>query len=425
MRKLLAVLAVIVSALMASCSSTEAFESPIASEESLTLEEKLLHFGARPLSVPLPEVFNDGSQWLEAMTGIVAESEDYILLTTFLGSSSEALEPLYRAMMEASERGVRIYFIMDGISSYDMTETQKYMTPLYFLKSSGIHLIEYNPLSGMNLINPMTVVIRDHRKLIVIDGEMAAIGGMNLNYISIGAGEGRTQRDSTYLFESSSLSRALMKSFVRIWNESSVEKIDESMFPIKDGEDGEYSAYLFNMELGGDVSIPGMYSSLFNEAEERVILFPYLPMLDKNMKSAVREATERGVDVDFVMPVDLRGYAASGVYQMLPSLIEDTGVGIYITAYGENGEILPLLHEKLMVVDSDKVVIGSANFNFRSMKLSHELALVIKSEELAAMLTEHAEKIMAISEYVDYDEAERRKAEEGNVFSYLFTYFGG
>ena len=410
---------------LASCASTKDFVSPIAVSDTMSIDEKLSAFGGERVSVPYPEVFFDGTEWMARLTQLIEEAEDYILISTFLGSFSDSEEGLFRALMEAAERGIDVYFIMDGISSYDMTETQKYMTPLYFLKSSGIHLIEYNPLSGMNLINPMTVVIRDHRKLIVIDGEMAAIGGMNLNYISIGAGEGRTQRDSTYLFESSSLSRALMKSFVRIWNESSVEKIDESMFPIKDGEDGEYSAYLFNMELGGDVSIPGMYSSLFNEAEERVILFPYLPMLDKNMKSAVREATERGVDVDFVMPVDLRGYAASGVYQMLPSLIEDTGVGIYITAYGENGEILPLLHEKLMVVDSDKVVIGSANFNFRSMKLSHELALVIESEELAAMLTEHAEKIMAISEYVDYDEAERRKAEEGNVFSYLFTYFGG
>ena len=186
---------------LASCASTKDFVSPIAVSDTMSLDEKLSAFGGERVSVPYPEVFFDGTEWMARLTQLIEEAEDYILISTFLGSFSDSEVGLFRALMEAAERGIDVYFIMDGISSYDMTETQKYMTPLYFLKSSGIHLIEYNPLSGMNLINPMTVVIRDHRKLIVIDGEMAAIGGMNLNYISIGAGEGRTQRDSTYLFE--------------------------------------------------------------------------------------------------------------------------------------------------------------------------------------------------------------------------------
>ena len=420
MRKLLAVLAVIVSALMASCSSTEAFESPIASEESLTLEEKLLHFGARPLSVPLPEVFNDGSQWLEAMTGIVAEAEDYILLTTFLGSSSEALEPLYRAMMEASERGVRIYFIMDGISSYDMTETKNHMTPLYFLRSSGIHIEEYNPVTAMHLINPATIVVRDHRKIMVVDGRIAAIGGMNMNFISMGTGEGETQRDSMYLFSSPSLAAALRDEFVSIWNGMSVEKISEEDFPVfGPSPDEVYPAYLVSSD-----GIAGMYASLFSSAEESVMILPYLPALDSRMKSAVSAASSR-VPVTMLIPVDLRGYAANGIYHELPDLIRETGVRVFVSIYDENGELLPLLHEKLMLVDSRYAVIGSANFNFRSMGLSEEIALVIDSPELVAGLEEHVDSIMESAEEITLDEAEMLKEEKGNAAAYLFTFIGG
>ena len=78
-----------------------------------------------------------------------------------------------------------------------------------------------------------------------------------------------------------------------------------------------------------------------------------------------------------------------------------------------------------MVVDSRYVVIGSANFNFRSMSLSEELALVVDSPELAALLEGHSALIEKDSEHISLEEAERLKKEEGNIFAYLFTYFGG
>ena len=411
--------------LLASCTSTKAFVSPIAVSEDMSLDEKLVSFGGERVSLPYPEIFFEGTKWMDRLTSLIEEADDYILISTFLGSFTDSEEELYHAMMAAAERGVDVYFIIDGLSSYDMTESQKYMTPLYFLRLSGVHLLEYNPVTAMNLINPMSLVIRDHRKLIVIDGEYAAIGGMNLNYISIGAGDGKTQRDSMYLFHSASLSETLINNFVKIWNESSVEKINNGMFPGGTTEEGMYPGYLFNMKIGDETSISGMYASLLYEADDHVILFPYLPMLDKNMKKAVKDAVDRGVDVDFVMPVDLRGYAASGIYQVMPSLIEDTGADYYLSVYDENGEILPLLHEKLMIVDSRYTVIGSANFNVRSMELSHELALVIDSEELAKELEMHAISIRDAAEHIDYDEAVKRKKEEGSFFASAFMYIGG
>ena len=78
-----------------------------------------------------------------------------------------------------------------------------------------------------------------------------------------------------------------------------------------------------------------------------------------------------------------------------------------------------------MIVDDRYVVIGSSNFNYRSMGLSHELALVIDSRELAEELEEHARMIMKGSHLYTMEEAERLKKEQGNLFSYLFMYYGG
>ena len=240
-------------------------------------------------------MFFQGEEWLLRLEEEVEKAEDYILMSLYLGSSSSRLENLFSIMEEKASKGVRIYLIVDGSSNMDMTDTKFVMTPLNYLRDSGINLLIYAPLSFTHAINPTQLLVRDHRKLIVIDGKVAAIGGMNLNYISIGAGE-KNQRDSMYLFHSPSLSRILMEEFVSTWNSGSVDYIDSSFFKTYEG-DGEYRAWLFNRDIyKDDVSISGMYGSLMNEAKESVFLCPFLPVMDGNMKNAVKMAVDRGAN---------------------------------------------------------------------------------------------------------------------------------
>lgn len=425
MKRVLPIIIAISLILVSCATTTKDYNSSIALDSSISVDEKLEYFGARKVSVNLPDCYFDGSTWLEDMTALVSNAKDYILISTFLGSSSPNLETFYRTLMAKAEEGVKVYFIIDGTSSYDMTESQYYMTPLYFLREHGVNLLEYAPLSGLRIINPMALVIRDHRKLLVIDGEIAAIGGMNINYISLGAGEGKTQRDSMYVFRSKALSKAFVEEFISIWNASSIDKMDKDDFAVYDDEELKYSAWLFNKGTGSDDSISGMYGSLIGSAEKSILLFPYLPILNDDMSTAVRRATDRGVDVDIVMPVDLRGYAKGGMYYYFPKLLESTGANIKVSIEDESGNALPLLHEKMMVVDERYVVIGSANFNFRSMELSHELALVIDSPEFASMLIEHAREIEKGSYTLTPEIAKELKKEGSNFLSYLFMYFGG
>lgn len=412
--------------IMSSCSSiTDAFVSETAWDDSLSVEQKLEAYGGVHVAVPMPEMYFDGTLWLERITEEISKAEDYILISTFLGSSSENLEPLYDTIADKAESGVEVYFIMDGTSSLDMTETRKYMTPLYFLRDSGVHLLEYSPVSTMRLLNPAELVVRDHRKLFVIDGRTAAIGGLNINYISMGAGEGKTQRDSMYLFDSPSLAEALMHSFVDSWNADSVEKLSYGDFAVYPDDSGIFDAYLFNSGPGGHGSISGMFASLIASADDSIVLLPYLPVLDSHMEKCLRLAADDGVDIDIIMPVDLRGYAAGGLYHYLPDLIRNTGADVMLSIYDEDGNVLPLLHEKLMIVDSEYIVIGSSNFNFRSMGLSHELSLVIHSPEMAAILEAHVDGIRKISAPVSEADAEKLADEQGNFLAYLFMYYGG
>ena len=425
MRKVLVPLVIALSMLVFSCSTTKPFTDQEMIESDLTLSEKLEAYGGKKVTVDDPVLYFDGSVWLEDMTKMVEEAEDYILLSTFLGSSCPNLEPLFDAIVKKAEEGVRVYVIIDGTSSLDMTESKFVMTNLSYLREKGVNLLIYSPISFSHLINPVQIIIRDHRKMMVIDGKTAAIGGMNINFISMGAGD-KTQRDSMYVFSSPSLSSLLIDEFVKIWNEGSVDYLNVDSFKKYTTEEKGNDAWLFNRNVySGDVSIAGMFASLINEAESSIFLCPYLPTVDDRMAESLFRAKERGVDVDIWCSQDSRGYAKSGSSWAVAELIKDTEATFYEVTYDEEGNLLPMYHMKMMVVDDRYIVIGSSNFNYRSMTLSHEIALVVDSPSFAQKAKEAAMLSAGKGVILTEEEAEMAKKEYGNLFAYLFSYFGG
>ena len=408
---------------LTSCSSTKPFVEGFAADPQMPLEDKLVMGGGIKVSFDYPDMYFDASLFLDRYIELIGGAEDYVIITTFLGSSCEGLEELYDAIAGKASSGVPVYMIIDGVSSYDMTASSSFMTPLYFLRESGVHLIEYNPLSVFNLVNPSTLLIREHRKLVVIDGQWAVLGGMNMNYISMGADNIDLQRDSMYVFNSPSLASCLVDEFVSIWNESSVEKIDRNDFAVREAEEGEITGYLFNQGPGGHADMASMYSSLFSSARDEIVLLPYLAFFDDNMYESLEAAQARGVEVTMYLPIDSRDYVQGALFHDYHNLVE-AGFNVYIEYAGEETG-LSLLHQKLAVVDGRYTVIGSSNINYRSMTLSHEIALVVDSEEFADASLDQVEDIKKNMAPLDEETALRLKEEKGSWPMYLFSYFGG
>lgn len=423
MRKSILGIILLLCMVLTSCSSTKPFVEGFAADPQMPLEDKLVMGGGIKVSFDYPEMYFDASLFLERYIELIEGAEDYVIITTFLGSSCEGLEELYDAIAGKAASGVPVYMIIDGVSSYDMTASSSFMTPLYFLRESGVHLIEYNPLSVFNLVNPSTLLIREHRKLVVIDGQWAVLGGMNMNYISMGADNIDLQRDSMYVFNSPSLASCLVDEFVSIWNESSVEKIDRNDFAVKEAGEGEITGYLFNQGPGGHADMASMYSSLFSSARDEIVLLPYLAFFDDNMYESLEAAQARGVEVTMYLPIDSRDYVQGALFHDYHNLVE-AGFNVYIEYAGEETG-LSLLHQKLAVVDGRYTVIGSSNINYRSMTLSHEIALVVDSEEFADASLDQVEDIKKNMAPLDEETALRLKEEKGSWPMYLFSYFGG
>lgn len=421
----LLLLSLLLVVLLASCASTKPFVEDLTWDEEIPLEEKFAHYGGTSVSVDYPEMYFYGPDWLDRMQELVAESHDYILISSYLGSYCESLKPLYDEIAKKAQDGVRIYYIYDGTSEEDMTDSRFVMTSLNYLRKYGVKVLSYSPLTFTHIFKPQTFLVRDHRKLMVFDGKVAVVGGMNTNYISMGAGDA-SQRDSMYVFHSPDLASLLTEEFTTIWNSSSVETLDASSFARYEDTTSSYRAWLFNRNVfEGKVSIAGMFGSLFAEAKDSIFLCPFLPILDKNMTKSFVSADEKGVDVTIFTSHDPRGYANKGFSYGVKHLVVDSHATVYDVTYDKEGTTLPLYHMKLMVVDDRYLVIGSSNFNFRSMALSHEIALVIDSPEIAEKAMEEAKRIGENPVLLTAEDAERMKREDGDFFCYLFTYFGG
>lgn len=408
---------------LTSCVDTSLFDSEYMKRDDVPLSEKLIYTGAEHVRVSLPECYYTGSEWKDRLVALIDSSEDYIFITTFLGSYSENLRPVYEALENAASRGVRIYLIYDGFSPFDMTESKSVMGPLEYLSTKGIHTLQYSPVSALNLINPFNLLIREHRKIFVFDGRSAAIGGMNLNYISMGAEGKILQRDSMYVFPSTALSSIFTDIFLSMWNDSSVETLSSSDFASYPPQFAPYDAYVYNSTGDEAKGMSGIFSALINSAEDEIIIFPYLPALDDEMKKALSDAVERGVDVTFIQSLDTRGYGENGQKMVFPDLLE---LGINLVIANNEDDTLGLLHEKLMVVDGRYSVIGSSNFNYRSMGLSNEIVMVIDSTEFASLSKEHISNVLQMGSFtLDEEMAERWKEEDGSLAAYLMIYFGG
>lgn len=408
------------------CSSTKAMVSGIPADPELTVEEKFEALGFPEVEVSYPILYQDGPVWKDRLTELVEQAQDYVILVAFLASECEENEVLYDTICRRADEGLDIWLLIDGTSSFDMTESRYHMRTLGRLREHGVHLFEYSPISINRIVSTVNMLFREHRKIVVVDGVTAVVGGMNINYISLGDATSATggQRDMMFEMVSPELCSYLTDDFYTVWNRLSWEEIPTGRLTKVDPEAISFENpvtawYADQSDYGGEMA--GMFGSLINSAQHTVYMLPFLPYCDAAMLQTLQNAIERGVQVVMIMPFDSRPSNRKASQYMVKDILE---TGIEVRRENETKEHLPLLHEKLMVVDDQYTVIGSSNFNYRSMNLSTEIMLVVDDKAFAQQMTDHFEMRKQTTRPITKEEAASWR-NLGAYFSFLGGFFGG
>lgn len=276
-----------------------------------------------------------------------------------------------QALLAAAGRGVHIRLIYDVLGCYDTPDS-------YFqhLQRAGIRCLPFNPPTFAKL---RWLDIRDHRKQVIIDGQTAFLGGLNVGDEYSGFGESLTRwRDVGFRLDGPAAGE-LQRLFCQTWEEESGRPLplDIPEAPVSQGTadvviiDGRPHR---NRPL-----IRNAFRVAMSGAERRIrIITPYFVPGPRVVRSLLR-AVRRGVSVEIILPLisDVPLVQMMSRAYLKPLL--EAGVAIY----QRQGTIL---HAKVMLVDGRWVTLGSANLDFRSFHRNYEINVILDSEEFGAQV---------------------------------------
>ena len=347
--------------------------------------------------------FNGGEAMFDEMLRQLETAKKYIFLEYFIVDEGLMWGRILEVLARKAAQGVDVRVMYDGTCEFS-TLPRDYPSRLEAL---GIQCKVFSPVTPFVSTH---YNYRDHRKILVIDGQVGFTGGVNLadEYINHIEKYGRW-KDAAVMLEGEAV-RPLTILFLEMWSilrEPEFEKflsVPPHSVPAKG-----FAAPYGDCPLDGERVGEMVYIDLLNRAKRYIhIMTPYL-ILDGELETALKFAAERGVDVHLILPhVPDKKFAYALAKTHYKSLL-DSGVKI--------SEWLPgFVHAKVFVVDDSEAVVGTINLDYRSLYHHFENAVWMKDTACIPAIEKDFQKTLEFCRDV---EPTRESIWEGNVLLHL------
>jgi len=377
-------------------------QNPDSLARHLALEQEV---SGEPLSLGNRVVLlENGPDTYAAMLSAIAAARDHIDMETYILEDDEAGRRFADALVAKQAQGVQVNLIRDGVGTLG--------TPTAFFKrleDTGVAVLEFNPVNPLAAKSGWEVNQRDHRKLLVVDGQLAILGGINISSVysggssSIsGSGSRRSKADDkdrlpwrdTDLQIEGPVVAQLQKLFMETWEgQRGPELAPRNYFPTLLPRGKEVVRAIGSAPDEPYSQIYVTLISALNSADAEILLTNAYFVPDPQLVDALIRATARGVDVKLIVPSvsdsSLVFHAGRSHYETLLA----GGVKLY-----ERREAL--LHAKTAVIDGVWVTVGSTNLDWRSFLHNQELTAVILGSEFGAKMREAFERDLAVSNQI-------------------------
>ncbi|KGX87061.1 cardiolipin synthase [Pontibacillus litoralis] len=320
------------------------------------------------------ELFIDGHEKMDDLIQSIEEANYFIHIQYYIVQNDATGKRLIEALTRKAHEGVEVRFLYDEMGSRGLRRST--LKPLI---DAGGHVAAFFP-SRIPYIN-LRLNYRNHRKIVVIDGEIGFVGGFNIGdeYLGLDHKFGYW-RDTHFKVHGSSV-YALETRFYLDWNHASRNKLQPSpkYFPEMDPHGNSGMQIITSGPDSEWQQIKNAYIKLILSAKESIyIQTPYF-IPDDSLMDAINIASLSGVDVRIMIPNKPdHPFVYWATYSHIGQLI-DSGVRSYTY---ENG----FLHAKTLVVDGKVASVGTANIDVRSFKLNFEVNAIVYDHEVAQSL---------------------------------------
>lgn len=312
----------------------------------------------------------DGDATFEAILEGIAEAEDYILFQFYILRDDDLGQRVKEALLRASGRGVRVYVLYDELGSKDLSS--EYQDDL---RIHGVEIVPFNTTQGSG--NRLRLNFRNHRKIVVVDGRVAYVGGHNVGDEYLGKHPVLSPWRDTHVELRGPAVQCVQVPFIEDWNWAT-GKLPVVNWDPEPAEGADIGVGCLPTGPADTLETGTLwFLHAINSAKERLwIVSPYF-VPDVQLMSALQLAALRGVDVRILIPQNpdhLLVYL-SGISYLQEA--EEAGVKIYRYQPG-------FLHQKVMLIDDYASAIGTSNLDNRSMRLNFEVTMLLLSRDFAA-----------------------------------------
>jgi len=321
------------------------------------------------------KVFDNGQDMVDAMLADIAAATQYVHVQFFIIENDTVGHQLCDLLMEKARQGIQVRVLYDYVGSFHFSSSL-----LKQMRKAGVEIHPFLEVTFTQFAN--RVNWRNHRKVVVIDGNVGYIGGMNIADRYVTGEKGQRPWRDTHLRIAGEAVAALQYSFAIDWNFTTRSLLTS---PTMRYATRPTSGTMMQLLASGPTSRWNNISFVFFKAialaKRRIyIQTPYFLPSDALLK-AMQSAALAGVDVRVMVPRKpdsrmLRLATGSYIKECLLS-----GIKIYFYEPA-------MLHSKVVIMDDDFVTTGSTNFDFRSFEHNFEANALVYGEEFNHQMAE-------------------------------------
>lgn len=345
-------------------------------------------------------MFHGGDETYAAMMEAISAARRSILMETYIFDRDPIGLRVAQALIDAANRGVEVRILIDAVGA-------RYSVPsiVGYLRERGVRTCVFNGriITGLRL---PYANLRTHRKILVVDGTIGFVGGMNIRqgFTAEFAGE-NSARDTHFRVEGPVIAD-IFAIAAEDWFFASGERLNGDSWRIALETAGEPGSAVFMRALpsGPDANLEANHKMLmcaFSIARRSIrIMSPYF-LPDRELISALTTAARRGIEIDIVVP------SANNLVLVDRAMRAqfDQVVRNSCRVWRSSG---PFNHSKLLVVDSMWAFVGSSNLDPRSLRLNFEIDLEVLDAGVAKAIEARIESAMASAREVTLESLRAR-----------------
>lgn len=322
------------------------------------------------LGVPLMEggqveLLNNGDEWVERMLADFRDAQQSITFAAYTWEPGRLNDMIFDALVERAQAGVQIRVLVDAVGGAKCPEAD-----IERLEAAGGQVCKFRPLKIGKVDH---FHLRNHRRAIVIDGEVGYTGGMAVSDQWLGNARNKEEWRDIMVRVTGCLAHNVQSAFAEMWAYVCGEVLTgNEFFPDTASDKSEIrSISVVSSPSSEEQPLHLLFYKTFMAARERLwITTPYF-VIDKHKRDVLAERARNGVDVRILLPskiTDARIVRRAG-HASYGQLLE---AGVRIFEYQHT-----MIHSKALVVDGKFSIVGSANMDIRSAELNEEAVLGI------------------------------------------------